>query len=146
MDGLQPHVVLIDDDRDDLEMLSSILEQKDMTVVTFQSSIEALVYLKCLATIGELPSLIILDYNMPLTNGYQVLLSIKENTDTKDIPVVIHSTSMSNLLKKQLSDAGALDCFSKPWTYQQYTAQAEKFQELCFSFMRKPARYYPGRF
>ena len=141
MDDLQPQVVLIDDDRDDLELLSSILEQKDVGVKTFESSMTAMVYLECLAGNDELPSLIILDYNMPQQNGYQVLLSIKGNNNTKDIPVVIHSTNMSNVLEKQLSDAGAFCCFSKPLTYQQLATQAEIFQELCISFMKKPAMY-----
>ena len=141
MYALQPQVVLVDDDRDDLEMLSSILEQKDVNVITFQSPLEALVYLECLAGFGELPSLIILDYNMPQKNGHQVLLSIKANKYTKDIPVVVHSSNMTNLLEKQLSNAGALGCFSKPSTYKQFAAQAEMFQELCISFMKKPARF-----
>ena len=129
-----PHIMLIDDDGDDLEMLSSILEQKDVCVKSFQSPMKALVYLECLAGIAELPSLIIVDYNMPQKNGYQVLLSIKENNNTKDIPVVIHSTNMTNLLKKQLSDAGAFGCFSKPWTYRELAAQAEMFQDLYIHF------------
>jgi CheY-like chemotaxis protein len=83
----------------------------------------------------ELPSLIIMDYNMPKKNGHQVLLELKNNGDTKNIPVVIYSTSMPNLLKEQLSNAGALDCFSKPWNIQELNTQVEIFQELAFSFV-----------
>ena len=133
MYNLQPNIILIDDDRDDLEILSTILEEKNIKVKTFQSPVKALVYLAGARMNSELPSLIILDYNMPLQNGYQVLLSIKENDDTKDIPVVIHSTNMSNPLKKQLSHAGACGCFRKPWTYKELAAQADLFEEMCIS-------------
>ncbi len=136
MYNLQSHILLIDDDLDDLEILSTILEEKDIRVETFQSPAEALGYLADAARNAELPSLIVLDYNMPQQNGYQVLLSIKKNNDIKDIPIVIHSTNMSNLLKKQLSDAGACACFRKPWTYQELAAQANQFQELCTSFTK----------
>jgi len=131
----QPYVLLIDDDEDDLEMFSSGLENKDIKVKTFDSSTKALFYLTLMSGNRELPSLIIMDYNMPKKNGKQVLSLIKNNGDTKDIPVVIYSTNMHDLLRKQLSDAGALDCFSKPWTYQEFNTLVEIFQELTYSFI-----------
>jgi CheY-like chemotaxis protein len=130
----QPYVVLIDDDEDDLEMFSSGLENKGIKVKTFDTPTKALFYLTLMSGNGELPSLIIMDYNMPKKNGQQVLSLIKDNADTKDIPIVIYSTSMPDLLKKQLSEAGALDCFSKPWTHQEFNTQVEIFQELTYSF------------
>ena len=85
----------------------------------------------------ELPSLIIMDYNMPKKNGQEVLSMIKHNGDTKDIPVVIYSTSMHEFLRKQLSDAGALGCFSKSWTNREFAAQVETFGQLAYSFTNK---------
>jgi response regulator RpfG family c-di-GMP phosphodiesterase len=131
----QPYIVLIDDDEDDLEMYSSGLEKKGIKVKTFDSSTKALFYLTLMSGNRELPSLIIMDYNMPKKNGHQVLSLIKDNEDTKNIPVVIYSTSMPDLLKKQLSDSGALDCFSKPWTQQEFNSQVEIFQDLTYSFI-----------
>lgn len=131
----KPYILLIDDDKDDLEMLSSGLEKKGMKVKTFDSAAKALFYLTLTSGNSELPLLIIMDYDMPKKNGQQVLSLIKGNGDTKDIPVVIYSTSMPDLLKKQLSNAGALDCFSKPWTCQEFNTQIEIFQELAFSFI-----------
>jgi CheY-like chemotaxis protein len=131
----QPYVLLIDDDEDDLEMFSSGLESKDIKVKTFDSSAKALFYLTLMSGNMELPSLIIMDYNMPKKNGQQVLSLIKNNGDTKDIPVVIFSTNMHDLLRKQLSDAGALDCFNKPWTHQEFNSLVEIFQELTYSFI-----------
>jgi CheY-like chemotaxis protein len=131
----QPYILLIDDDEDDLEMYSSGLEKKGIKVKTFDSSTKALFYLTLMSENREPPSLIIMDYNMPKKNGQQVLSLIKDNADTKDIPVVIYSTSMPDLLKKQLSDAGALDCFSKPWTHHEFNSQVGIFQEMAYSFI-----------
>lgn len=129
------YIVLIDDDEDDLKMFSSELEKKGIKVKTFDSPAEALSYLTPVPGNIELPSLIIMDYNMPKRNGQEVLLLLKDNAYTKNIPVVIYSTSMPNLLKEQLSNAGALDCFSKPWNTQELNTQVEIFQELAFSFV-----------
>ena len=59
------YILLIDDDEDDLEMISAGLELKGLNVKTFDSSAKALSYLTLLSTYSNLPSLIILDYNMP---------------------------------------------------------------------------------
>lgn len=126
-------MLLIDDDKDDLEMFSSELQKKGVTVKSFESSAKALFYLTLVSDNKELPSLIIMDYNMPKRNGYQVLQLIKNNNETKDVPVVMYSTSMSAVLKTQLTSAGALDCFDKPWNYCDLKDQVEKFQQMAFS-------------
>jgi CheY-like chemotaxis protein len=132
-----PYILLIDDDEDDLEMFSSGLEKKGIQVKTFDSSTKALFYLTLMSGNMELPSLIIMDYNMPKKNGHQVLVQLKSNADTKNIPVVIYSTGLSDLLREQLSSAGALDCFDKPWSFQELTIQVERFRNLAFSFINK---------
>jgi CheY-like chemotaxis protein len=133
----RPYILLIDDDSDDLEMFSSELEKKGLRVKTFDSSTNALFYLKLMFDIQQLPSLIIMDYNMPKRNGYQVLQLIKDNKDTKNIPVVMYSTSMSAILKTQLGDAGALHCFNKPWTTKELYNQVQIFHELASSITNK---------
>lgn len=130
----KPYILLIDDDEDDLEMFSSELKKKGISIKTFDSPTKALCYLTFMSDIKDLPSLIIMDYNMPKRNGCQVLLEIKDNMGTKDIPVVMYSTGMSEVLKNQLLAAGALDCFDKPWTRNELNSHVEKFQELAFAF------------
>jgi CheY-like chemotaxis protein len=127
------YILMIDDDEDDLEMFSSGLIQKGFKVKVCTSSAKALFYLKLMSGTREFPSLIIMDYNMPMKNGYQVLLLLKENRETRDIPVVLYSTSMSVSLKELLSAAGALGSFSKPWNYEEFTTQVEMIQELLYA-------------
>ena len=132
-----PYILLVDDDEDDLEMFAFELENKGVQVKTFDSSIKALFYLRLMSGNMELPSLIIMDYNMPKKNAYQVLLQLKGNADTKDIPVVIYSTGLSDPLRAQLSGAGVLHCFNKPWSCQELTRLVERFRQLAFSFIKK---------
>lgn len=129
-----PYILLIDDDEDDLEMLSFELQKKGIRIKTFNSSTKALYYLTLMRDVRELPSFIIMDYNMPKLNGYEVLVSIKNNIDTKDIPVVIYSTDISIVLKEQLSGAGALHCLEKAWNTKDFEKQVQKFNEMNFSF------------
>jgi response regulator RpfG family c-di-GMP phosphodiesterase len=133
-----PYILLIDDDEDDLQLLSSALVEKAIIVKTFLSSSKAIFYLSLMSGNRELPSLIIMDYNMPVKNGYQVLQLLKANKNTSHIPVVLYSTTLSDELRKRLSAAGVLACFVKPWTSQEFNRQVEVFQELAFSFGEEP--------
>ncbi len=45
----------------------------------------------------NLPDLIILDVNIPRMNGHEVLLHIKQHTDLKHIPVIMLTTSSTEM-------------------------------------------------
>ena len=129
------YVLIMDDDIDDLEMLSTALESSGIKVKSFISGEKGLTYLGLMTGNTELPVFIILDFNMGRINGEQVLSFIKENKDTRHIPVVIYSTGMSLILKRALLDLGAFDCFIKPSSYLEFTAQVEIFKQLALSFL-----------
>lgn len=59
---------------------------------------------------------ILLDWNMPVMNGLQVLESMKENKQYKKIPVFIVSTEAETEKKELASKAGAKGYLSKPFT------------------------------
>ena len=79
----QPYIILIDDDVDDLEMYSSELELKGVNVKTFESSEKGLFYLTLMSGNMELPSLIILDYNMPTRMGTRFCCQLKTTRTQK---------------------------------------------------------------
>lgn len=51
--------------------------------------------------------LVVVDINMPVMNGEEMLSRMKENPSTKDIPVVIISTEGSQTRIKRLKEKGA---------------------------------------
>ena len=135
MSKLLPFVLLIDDDEDDLELLSSSLELAGVNTKSFDSGNKAVFYLSFIADVTEFPSLIISDFNMPGMNGEEVLSFVKSNKATQSIPVVILSTGMSPSLKNTLSEHGALGCFAKPLSYSEEKRQVELFKNLACSQM-----------
>ena len=130
-----PYILLIDDDEDDLEMLSSSLEGLGVKTRSFESGEKALFYLQLISDTAKLPVMVILDYNMPGMNGQQILISIKTNNVTKDIPVVMYSTCIPFFTKKAQLDLGALNCYIKPFSYIDFTTQVGIFKDLAYSFM-----------
>ena len=125
----QPYILLIDDDPDDLEMLSTAFDEIGIRVKTFESSLSALFYLDLVSENNDLPSLIIMDYNMPKKNGYDVLKILKENSGTWGIPVLIYSTTVNPLLREKLMGAGAAGCFNKSVNARELTLQVKIFDD-----------------
>jgi CheY-like chemotaxis protein len=132
-----PFVILIDDDGDDIEMLSISLEQHGIKTKSFDSGENALFYLKLISEVEQLPNLIILDYNMPRINGQQLLILIKNTMSIKHIPVIMYSTSISTVLEKALIELNAYDCITKAGTQKEFIKHVEKFKELAYLFHSK---------
>ena len=127
-------VLLIDDDGDDLEIMSASLALQGIRTKCFDSGEKALSYLKLIEDVTDRPVLIILDYNMPKVNGQETLVLLKNNKDIKDIPVVMYSTSISTVLKKNFLDLGAYGSFIKPHSYRGIQVQTGIFKDLVHSF------------
>ena len=63
------------------------------------------------------PSLLILDLNMPKVNGLELLTQLKSNKKTRNIPVVILSTSKNNYDKEKVLKLGADEFITKPISF-----------------------------
>lgn len=90
------HTLLIaEDDIDDQLLLESVFEELRLLykLVFVENGIEALSYLE--ENPKGLPSLILLDLNMPKKDGRETLVDIKSNERWRSIPVIIFTTSDS---------------------------------------------------
>ncbi|MCR8922591.1 PAS domain S-box protein [Dasania sp. GY-MA-18] len=87
----KPKILLIDDDPKAIKIVSSYLHEKQYQVSSALSGIDGLELLK-----NDQPDLIILDLMMPEINGFEVIERLKENDDTKDIPIIILTAKILN--------------------------------------------------
>ena len=69
------------------------------------------------------PDLIIMDWEMPLMNGYQALLKIKNNPEISHIPVIMATGRSSSDDLDQALNAGAADYIRKPIEKQELLAR-----------------------
>jgi CheY-like chemotaxis protein len=135
-----PSIILIDDDEDDRQMLSSALQLHGCSVRTFDAGDRAIEALKLLKHAQDVPSLIILDYNMPGMNGEEVLRILKEEQLIKDVPVIVYSTGLSSLFEKALLNRGAYRGMVKSWSYKEFTEQVLEFKAIACSQQRPVKR------
>ena len=85
-----------------------------------------------------LPRLITLDLNMPKMNGFELLERIKSNENTKDIPVVILTSSQLPDEIKRAYSIGANSYVIKPTDHLKYEETIEKIYEYWFEFSLMP--------
>lgn len=69
------------------------------------------------------PDLILLDLNMPGIDGFDMLRSLKNNSNTRDIPVLIVSGKSQPKDKVRVFDLGAVDYVVKPFELSELRAR-----------------------
>ena len=105
-----PRVLLVDDDREILEMTSLLLGGAGYAVTTAASGEEALYRVR-----EEIPDLVLLDINMPGMDGWEVLRVLQEDEATAGIPVVMFSVNFEVREKLRALQQGARDYVTKPF-------------------------------
>jgi CheY-like chemotaxis protein len=116
---MEKHYILwADDDMDDLMLMHHVLQDigKKYAVSEVSNGQEALDYLETAKQENNLPSLIILDMNMPVMNGKETLTFIKKDEKLKDIPLVFFTTSNSEMDKMYCKRFG-VEMITKPPKY-----------------------------
>ncbi|MGZ6780206.1 MAG: ATP-binding response regulator, partial [Mycobacterium sp.] len=85
-DGQFPVVVLVDDDRASLDLMSAYLDDAPVQVLRATDGVSGLDLIR-----KVLPAAVVLDIKLPRLDGWQVLAELKAADDTAAIPVVIAS-------------------------------------------------------
>lgn len=109
---MQNKILLIDDDEDDIAFLLDVITEMypSCTPVTACNGKEALDHIE---KNPPPPSLVFLDLNMPLMNGYEFLVSYKKNAFSDKSHVIIYSTSSHPKDITLTKELGAADFITK---------------------------------
>jgi putative two-component system response regulator len=106
----QATILIVDDVPDNLAVLGELLRQSGYQVKVANSGRAALRFAAQLPR----PDLILLDVMMPEMDGYQVLLALRDNPVTRDIPVMFLTALDASHDEQRGLDMGAADYISKP--------------------------------
>lgn len=93
-------ILVVEDNPDDEAMMRFALQMNQITheIVVVNTGEDAMAYLFCTGPYADrdpnrMPSLILLDINLPAMNGFEVLRQIKQDNKTRLLPVVMLTTS-----------------------------------------------------
>jgi len=120
-------VLCVDDDVDDQMIVTDTIQEIDSSieVITALNGVEALEILEKTKNTNDLPCLIIMDINMPLMDGKQTLVEIKKDRDLDGVPVVMFTTSSSQLDVAFCEQYG-VDFITKPINMQDFHDTIQK--------------------
>jgi len=128
------HILLVDDNEGDILLTKEAFEESKVktTISVAKNGKEALDFLfkRGAFTDAKKPDLILLDINMPIMNGHEVLKHVKADVNFKKIPVIMLTTSSS---EKDISTAYENHCNSyikKPLEVSEFFKAALKIEEF----------------
>lgn len=125
-------ILLVDDDVEDREIIQDALGDLGYhSIIHFEENGEkALAFLESAFHAGALPTMVVLDLNMPRMNGTQTLRHLKTDERFKNIPVIIYSTSLNRIERDECIALGAHSYVIKPVSYRDTIETAKKFYEM----------------
>ncbi len=129
---LKSKILYVDDDKDDcIFLLESFAACGNDNLICASNGEEAISYLSKDKE-DDLPSLIILDLNMPKKNGRETLNYLKSTPNLANIPVVVLSTSENDKDKEDCVHLGAVSYMKKPVHYSGY----KEIVKNCISYIK----------
>ena len=112
-------VLIVDDDKDILEVVALILNIHGYTVETVSRAEETIDKIK-----KYKPDIILLDINIAGHDGRDICKRLRSFKTTKDIPVILFSAIPE--LEKEHNGCGATDFLSKPFETSDLIQKIEK--------------------
>ena len=110
MDANREVIVMVDDDVTNLNVARNNLAGK-YSIVTVPSGEKLFKLLEKIS-----PSLILLDIEMPVMNGYEVMKKLKETKKTAHIPVIFLTAKIDPTSEIEGLSLGAVDYITKPFS------------------------------
>ncbi|MCW3075954.1 MAG: response regulator [Bacteroidetes bacterium] len=128
MDPNAIEIILVEDNPDDAALTKRAFKNNKISnsFIHLKNGEEALEFIFEGATYEDKkfstkPKIILLDLKMPKVNGMEVLEKIKSHPDTKDIPVVVLTSSAEDPDIKRCYDLGANSYIVKPVEFEKFT-------------------------
>jgi diguanylate cyclase (GGDEF)-like protein len=114
------NILIVDDTLENLKVLSQVLTKQGYEIRAVKNGIMAL---QAAQTIP--PDLILLDIKMPDADGYEICRKLKEDSLTKDIPIIFLSALNEGIDKVKAFRAGGCDYISKPFQWEEVVIRVQ---------------------
>jgi two-component system response regulator len=139
------NILLVEDNPHDEALTLRALRKSGITnvVMVARDGAEALDYLYCTGAFAErnpaeLPALILMDLNLPKIGGLEAVRRIRENFETKLLPVVILTSSDEEEDRLQGYQFGANSYVRKPVEFNEFAAAVQQLG-LYWLLLNEPA-------
>lgn len=122
----QPLILAVDDDEDNLLLITQVLSLGDYSFITATNGWMALSMAE-----ERLPDLILLDVMLPDLDGAEIVCRLRQNPQTMSIPIVAVTAMARKEDRDRLLAVGCNDYISKPY-------MIDDIEELIRSYLSPP--------
>ncbi len=123
-------ILCVDDNPHDIDLLQIAFEDHGVpvTIRALTDGQQAIVELNRLLTVprASWPAIMVIDLNMPMTNGHEVLAYIRGEDRLRDLPVVVLTTSNAPADRERCLAAGVRDYLVKPRRFADFAPIVER--------------------
>ena len=120
MQMLRPHVLIVEDEPAQREVLSYNLEAEGFRTTKAETGDEAL-----LMVAEEAPDVIVLDWMLPELSGIEVCRRLKSRPETRDVPIIMLSARSEEIDRVRGLETGADDYVVKPYSVAELIARVK---------------------
>ena len=113
-------IYIVEDNVDIREMESYALQNSGYSVMSFENSVDF--FLQCQK---DLPELVILDVMLPGDDGLTILKKLRDNENTKAVPVMMLTAKSTEVDKVKGLDGGADDYMTKPFGVMEFVSRVK---------------------
>ncbi len=129
-------ILLIEDDIDDVDLLKDALSENE---VNYQMKVimEGDKVFSYLQTLKNLPAIIVMDLNLPKTDGKEILQEIRASFPLTNIPIIVLTTSSSKEDIAYCTKMGISKFITKPATMDGWNATIHSIVQVANSFQNE---------
>jgi CheY-like chemotaxis protein len=114
-------ILLVEDNEPSRDALGRRLARRGFSVATAVDGRSAVAEAR-----GRRPDLILMDLGLPVIDGWEATRQLKEDPDTRHIPIIVLSAHAMTADRNKALAAGADDFDSKPVRFEQLLAKIER--------------------
>ena len=119
-----PKILVADDETHILHVVTMKLSHAGYEVITAMDGQEALEL-----ALAEKPDMIITDYQMPYLTGVELCTRLRENEQTRDIPVLMLTARGFDIAEDEMVAAGLHDVLGKPFSPREVLRRVQQLLE-----------------
>ncbi|HYG79075.1 MAG TPA: response regulator [Pyrinomonadaceae bacterium] len=120
-EAVAPKVLVVDDQSDNLTVISLALQEQGYRVSTAVNGRDAVGVARLV-----LPQLILMDISMPVLDGIGATRAIRGEDKIKDVPIVMLTALDDDQFRREAAEAGADGYFTKPVDFPRLQAFMDK--------------------
>lgn len=126
-------IYIVDDSEDDLLMMKEAITLSPPLILaeSFTDGPSLMEHLVEIKDFNDLPSIIFLDINLPIMNGFEILEALKEHSVLCAVPVILFTTSNREEDILNAYQRGACSYVQKPFGFDDLVMTIQKIAAFC---------------